>query len=1009
MILKKPVLTFVFLLIGLLSLSAQQISLSLQEELETSAGQPLTIYLLLKDRVDASAMEAEFERRAVPLAQRAPQLIKALQAKAAATQPALLQRLHRIPGIEPSSIAPYWITNVIFLKASPDAIRQLASDPAIAFIDEDFLLEPVGLAGTQGPVLPPAPGSREVGLTAINAPALWKMGYTGYGRKAMIIDTGEDLDHPAIRNQFLGQTVPVSHAWSGSGKPGPCLSGNFNVASHGTHVTGTVVGLDRLNQDTIGVAFNGQWMAGGVSLSGCQGYENGSAQSIVSNFQWALNPDGNPNTSSDIPDVINNSWGRSNPPQNNCDGNNSISQDLINAHFAAGTALVFSAGNDGPNDQTHVAPAFISMDTVKVFSVGAVHGDIWGHPIADFSSRGPTTCDLPEGPLKIKPEVVAPGVAVRSAVVGGGYQQFNGTSMAGPHAAGAVLLLREAFPQLAGEEILKALYYSAKDLGAEGEDNVYGRGMIDVEQAYNYLLDKGFEPTPPTASQRDLILLDVPQSPVQCDGNYQPYFILENGGTETVSSFELELSFDGDLTFTETWNFNQTLLPGERLTLQLPDELLLPSGKYQVTVALNMPNVQPDDRPLNNRLKFPLEVFEESGYNVELTPQEAVCAEGSALLRYLDAGPEREMRWYDHPLQGKLLGSGDLLLTPKLNEQQLIWGQLIRKEDAGLPLPGNLGSADTAFAAEGGLRFDALSTFTLESVTLYAQEQTGALILLRDAEDKLVKSIPAGLQPGPNVVKLELEIPAGENYLLTLAKGNKPLLQLDGFQNYPFELPGFVRITGSEHPVAPVLTYPFFFDWVISHPDLCGRQPLLVEVAQDTAPVADFQVLSVENAPDGQLQLSLEAEEAGISSWEWKIEELSLAAQGSQPNFTLPAPGAYRIWLTVQSEAGCVHSTTQIVEVEQVTSARQPEQTAVEASIFPNPNRGVFSIQLAAEASGQPATLTLFDPLGRPTHYQHLRRAGNRLEVNAGEVPGGLYTIRIQLGDKLIVRKVVIE
>ena len=45
--------------------------------------------------------------------------------------------------------------------------------------------------------------------------------------------------------------------------------------------------------------------------------------------------------------------------------------------------------------------------------------------------------------------------------------------MAAPHVSGAVLLLKEAFPYLPGEEIMKALYYSAIDLGPPGEDNLY--------------------------------------------------------------------------------------------------------------------------------------------------------------------------------------------------------------------------------------------------------------------------------------------------------------------------------------------------------------------------------------------------------------------------------------------------------------------------------------------------------------------------------------------------------
>jgi hypothetical protein len=82
---------------------------------------------------------------------------------------------------------------------------------------------------------------------------------------------------------------------------------------------------------------------------------------------------------------------------------------------------------------------------------------------------------------------MAQGDDVRSATIGGGYGYKSGTSMACPHVAGAVGLLKCAYPDATAQELKAALLYSANNLGIPGEDNEYGRGIISMVDAYNWL------------------------------------------------------------------------------------------------------------------------------------------------------------------------------------------------------------------------------------------------------------------------------------------------------------------------------------------------------------------------------------------------------------------------------------------------------------------------------------------------------------------------------------------
>ena len=101
--------------------------------------------------------------------------------------------------------------------------------------------------------------------------------------------------------------------------------------------------------------------------------------------------------------------------------------------------------------------------------------------LADFSSRGPVT-----GTWEIKPDIVAPGVAIHSTIPGG-YLSLQGTSMAAPHVAGACALIKQAHPDWSPAEIKAALMNTAKPIGPN-PNALYrtyeqGAGRIQVDEA----------------------------------------------------------------------------------------------------------------------------------------------------------------------------------------------------------------------------------------------------------------------------------------------------------------------------------------------------------------------------------------------------------------------------------------------------------------------------------------------------------------------------------------------
>ena len=422
----------------------------------------------------------------------------ALTATAERTQAPVLRELKR-RGLK---YRPFWIANMIWVRGDMADVQALArrgdvahiyANPAV-HVDEP-IAEPAFAAGPQAAAQPDAV---EWNIAKVHTPGVWAAGFTGQGVVIGGQDTGYQWDHPALKGKYRGwngssashdyswhDAIHVSGSSCGADSPVPC-----DDHGHGTHTMGTMVGDDGLGNQ-IGMAPGARWI-------GCRNMNSGwgTPATYIECYQWFIAPtkvDGSAPDPSKAPDVINNSWGC--PPNEGCT-DPTVLLAAVQAVRAAGIVTVHSAGNEGDDqpDPCHSVstPAAIYEES---FTVGATDS---GDGIAGFSSRGPVTRD---GSNRRKPDISAPGVTIRSSLRGGGYNApgtgWQGTSMAGPHVAGAVALLISAYPKLAGkvDQIENILEQSAVHLTSSqgcGSDsttavpnNVYGWGRIDALAAYN--------------------------------------------------------------------------------------------------------------------------------------------------------------------------------------------------------------------------------------------------------------------------------------------------------------------------------------------------------------------------------------------------------------------------------------------------------------------------------------------------------------------------------------------
>jgi len=383
---------------------------------------------------------------------------------------------------------PYYISNKILVRGgSQELLQNLAERPDVARLTanhkyqlEEPRVNPKGVEGIEavGP-----------NISFVNADDVWALGFTGQGTILAGNDTGLDWQHPAILDHYRGWNgVVADHNYNWWDATGMYPTAPADGFGHGTHTTGTMVGDDG-GDNQIG-------MAPGAKTIHCKNMDDwggGYDEWFIQCFQWDLAPWdlGGANPRPDLaPDAINNSWGY-------WGGGYPIFEDEIAALQAAGILVEVSAGNDGPGCGTLGSPG----DYGEVLTTGSVSHASGALPgsLTWFSSRGPSTLS-PD----YLPDVMAPGENVRSAVPGGGYEGWDGTSMSGPHVTGLIGLMWAANPGLRGlvPETQQILWVTSVPLAGQtgstcggdyttGPNHDWGYGTVDALAAVQAAMSYG--------------------------------------------------------------------------------------------------------------------------------------------------------------------------------------------------------------------------------------------------------------------------------------------------------------------------------------------------------------------------------------------------------------------------------------------------------------------------------------------------------------------------------------
>ncbi|WP_169829127.1 S8 family peptidase [Tsuneonella mangrovi] len=305
-----------------------------------------------------------------------------------------------------------------------------------------------------------------------NAITAWQQGATGQGIKIGIVDTGIDT----TTSEFTGRIDPKSVDVAGT-------RSIDDQDGHGTQVA-LVAAAARNNSGVMGIAFD-------ATIVALRADQPGSCATFDPN-----NPDsGCLFDDTDIAKGVNHAVAAGatviNLSLGGADGITATMQQAIANAAAAGVVVVVAAGNGGdgsdpkidPNNPDPFASQVRAAGGANVIIVGSVNDK---GVISSFSNRAGSDaayyltalgegvcCEYQNGTMLITHKADGDYVTV-----------LSGTSFSAPQVAGAVALLKQAFPNLTGAEMVKILLDSATDAGVTGVDSTYGHGILDIAAAF---------------------------------------------------------------------------------------------------------------------------------------------------------------------------------------------------------------------------------------------------------------------------------------------------------------------------------------------------------------------------------------------------------------------------------------------------------------------------------------------------------------------------------------------
>ena len=324
----------------------------------------------------------------------------------------------------------------------------------------------------------------------LNMPDAWSVttgsSLTGPNPVIAVVDSGVMLKHPDLASKILPGYDFISDAGVAADNDPPGVANNRDAnpddpgddekSYHGTHVSGIAAAIGNNRLGVAGVSWGARILPARIL-----GVGGGAVSDMIDAVLWAAGIDSDDNAYPHNPnkaDVINLSVGGKDP----C---SSAEQDAFNRVIASGTAVVIAAGNDNIDAWT-TDPASCAGPIV----VGAVGRDGTRASYSNYGSR--VSIMAPGGDKNPGGGILS---TIKDAAGKAGYGYKLGTSMAAPHVAGVIALMRSLRPSLSPGQLEDLLDIEADPVNCSGRVGC-GLGLLDAGAALRFVRASSSAPRP---------------------------------------------------------------------------------------------------------------------------------------------------------------------------------------------------------------------------------------------------------------------------------------------------------------------------------------------------------------------------------------------------------------------------------------------------------------------------------------------------------------------------------